>query len=102
MQGILLSSDVNLKDIEDKNILIQEGYKFFNRVKTILACPSRNWVLVRKITEVIHREALDITKEEYESLGCNSVDEALDYLKDVYPDLDWHSPITVLRWKNSE
>ena len=52
------------------------------------------------IVEVQHKTLGEVTQEEVELAAIESPEELMRGLRRFYPDIDFESPVTVIRWSS--
>lgn len=83
---------------ERKRITIREGHRDYSKGPVILCCHLLNWAKMRKIESVRHTTLREVTIDEYKDDGYDTKSEMLEDLSKFYPDINWDSEVTVIRW----
>ena len=83
-----------------KRITIRKGHRNYIPGPVLIGCQILNWATLKFITGVKHCTLSQVTSEEYIADGCESRKELRTMLRQFYPDLDWRSQVTVIRWED--
>lgn len=86
---------------ERKLITIREGWRDYRVGRPVMiCCQIEPWCVTADIVEVRHCTLREVTPEELEADGFLDHDDMLEGMRRFYPNLDWNSPVTVIRWAN--
>jgi len=101
LQGVLVAGEKMKEDVlyGRKFITIREGHRDYTEGNVMLGCHLLNWAVLREIVSVRHTTLGEVTVLEYEADGFETKSELLDGLAKFYPDINWESEVTVVRWK---
>lgn len=66
----------------------------------LLGCHIEPWGVLADISGRRYCTMWVVTEEEYRAAGYESRGEMLVRLRRFYPDLQWESEVTVIRWQN--
>jgi hypothetical protein len=101
LQAILIAGEEMKFDVLNgsKNITIREGHRNYTNGPVLIGCNYRDWATMREIVDVRHTILRDITEEEYKSDGFETKSDMLVELSKFYPNINWDSEVTVIRWK---
>jgi hypothetical protein len=84
-----------------KKITIRNGERDYRVGDTLaLGCHLLNWCVLADITEVRYCPLEEITEEEARDDGFSSPEEMLEGMRNYYPDINYQSRVTVVRWNN--
>lgn len=101
LQAILIAGEEMKFDVlaNRKKITIREGHRDYTKGPVLIGCNQLDWATMRNIVDVKHTTLVEITKEEYEADGFETKSEMLNGLAKFYPNINWESPVTVIRWE---
>jgi len=107
LQALLVAGVKQMEEVVygKKKITIREGHRDYVEGPVLIGCHIFNWCVMRNITEVRHTEIKNVFDEECRDNGYNSCTHCkarqtmLNDLRSYYPDLDWNSPVTVIRFE---
>lgn len=104
MFALLVRPDEDLrKDIISGRVTvaIRKGYRnYAPNHELMLCCHCESWVVLADIVEVSLLRQYAISQKDIEAAGYHTREEMARKLKEYYPDLDWDTPLTVIRWEN--
>ncbi|MEA3249611.1 MAG: ASCH domain-containing protein [Patescibacteria group bacterium] len=103
LQALLIAPDPLMREaVEDgrKRITLREGHRDYRPGPVMLCCQIEPWCVMADIIEVRHCRLCDLTREELEADGFIDQWQMLKQMHRFYPDLDWDSPVTIVRWEN--
>jgi len=84
-----------------KKITIREGWRDYRLGRVILTGGKDHpWCVEATITAVNHCLLEELKTEELKSDGYSTHQEALDDMRQWYPNLTMKSEVTVIRWNN--
>ncbi len=66
----------------------------------MICCHLEPWCVQADVVSVRHCNLVEVTPEEFRADGYHSKEEMAVSLRSFYPNLDWYSPVTVIRWEN--
>jgi len=101
LQAILISTDPQTRlDIMlgRKKITIREGHRDYKVGPVMICCHIAPWAVLTKITEVRLTTLADVAQEELEADGYIDHRGMLEDLRGYYPDINFDSPVTVIKW----
>ncbi len=100
LQAILIAGEEMKFDVLNgsKKITIREGHRNYTNGPVLIGCNQRDWATMRQIVDVRHCTLVEITAEEYKADGFETKSELLEGLANFYPDINWDSPVTVIKW----
>ena len=101
LQAILIAGEAMKNDVllNRKKITIREGHRDYTNGLVLIGCPDLNWSTMRQIKDVKHTILKEITGEECVADGFDTKSEMLIGLSQFYPDINWDSEMTVIRWE---
>lgn len=101
LQAILIAGEEMKFDVlaNRKKITIREGHRTYSVGPVLLGCHELDWATMRNIVDVRHTTLVEVTQEEYQADGFETKSEMLNGLAQFYPDINWESPVTVIRWE---
>lgn len=101
LQGILIAGTQMKEDVlyHKKKITIREGHRDYSKGSVLLGCPLLNWSAMRTIISVKHTTLEKVSREEFIDDGFESLLDLKLELKKYYPDIEWDSQVTIIRWK---
>jgi hypothetical protein len=85
--------------VNRKKITIREGHRDYTNGPVLIGCPDLNWSTMRDIINVRHCRLVDVTEEEFKADGYDSKADMLMDLSKYYPDINWDSEVTVIKWQ---
>jgi hypothetical protein len=104
LYALLISPDKNARRailMGKKKITIREEHRDYRAGQAVMiCCHLEPWAVMADITEVRHTELGKILEQEHRDDGYENRNELLSDLRIFYPDIDWKSPVTVIRWNN--
>jgi hypothetical protein len=68
----------------------------------LIGCHKANWAILATCTEVRHTRMNEITSREAHDDGFDTVEDLFRKLREFYPNLEWDSNMTVVRWSYPE
>lgn len=102
----LLMADCFLEQIfsETKKITIREGMRDYKAGQKVVLCKCGNeedvgWARMATITEVSMCALRDVDIEDLNDDGMKDLDDAVQCLRDFYPDITEESLVTIIRWE---
>ncbi len=102
--ALLIDTDKAMRqDIiaETKQITIREGWRDYQVGRPVmLCCQIEPWCVMADIVEVRHTRLREVYREEWEADGFDSKEDLSTGMQRFYPDMNWNSLITVIRWEN--
>lgn len=85
----------------EKKITVRNGhYDFREGRAVIIGCHKVGWAVMADVTEVKHCTLDEVTEEEYQADGFKTKKELLEGLRIFFPNINWDSPVTVVKWDN--
>jgi len=101
LQAILIAGEEMKFDVlnNSKQITIREGHRDYSNGPVLIGCPDLNWATMRQIVNVRYCTLDEVTREEYEADGFEAKSSLLMGLGNFYPNINWDSPITVVKWE---
>ena len=85
--------------VGQKTITIRKGHRDYQPGDTLLiGCHLRDWARLAKVTNVSFTTLEDVSEKDLKDDGFSNAEHALSVLTQWYPDMDFDSPVTVLRW----
>ena len=101
LQAILIAGEcMRMETLANiKKITIREWHRDYSKGPVLLGCHELNWATLRHIVDVRHTTLGEVTKEEYEADGFDAKSELLIGLSQFYPEINWDSEVTVIRWE---
>lgn len=103
LQALLIAPEPLMRQaIEEdrKRITLREGHRDYRPGPVMLCCQIEPWCVMADIVEVRHCKLKQVTREEWEADGFDSQEQMLREMRRFYPNLNWGSPVTVVRWEN--
>jgi hypothetical protein len=102
LQAILIAGE-EMKFVlaNRKKITIREGHRDYTLGPVLIGCNQIDWATMREITVVKHCTLVEVTPEEYQADGFETKSEMLNGLAQFYPDINWESPVTVIKWEDN-
>lgn len=104
MQALLIAPDPVMRHnilTGRKRITIREGHRDYEAGRQLMiACHVEPWAVQADIVSVEHCKVAGVTMEQWEADGFSCHADLLHGLRQFYPDLQWDSPVTVIRWDN--
>jgi hypothetical protein len=102
----LLMADCFLEPIcsGEKKITIREGMRDYKAGQKVVLCKCGNeddigWARMATITEVSVCTLKNVDIEDLNADGMKDLDDAVQCLRDFYPNVTKESPVTVIRWE---
>jgi hypothetical protein len=102
----LLMADCFLEPIYsgEKKITIREGMRDYKAGQKVVLCKCGNeddigWARMATITEVSMGKLKNVDIEDLNADGMEDLEDAVQCLRDFYPDITEESPVTVIRWE---
>ena len=101
LRAILIAGRKMEEDVRynKKKITIREGHRDYNEGHVLIGCDKLDWCVMRTIISVRHTTISEITKEECKDDGFYDHTQLIETLKGFYPNINWNSPVTVIRWE---
>lgn len=101
LQAILIAGEEMKQDVLDgkKKITIREGRRDYSDGPVLIGCHELNWATMREISNVRYASLKDVPEEDYRDDGFDSKADMLMALSKFYPDINWDSPVTIIRWE---
>ena len=103
LQALLIAPNPIVRaDIHNgkKAITIREGHRDYREGPVMLCCHLDPWAVQADITEIRHTTLGEITEAEFTDDGYETREQMLEDLRSFYADIDFESPVTVIRWAN--
>ncbi len=105
LYAILVSPDQSVRDkiLEGtKTITIRLGHRDYRPGPVMLCCNVKVWAVMADIKTVRHCLLREVTQQEWVDDGFPAADPQawLEGMRQYYPDIEWGSPVTVVRWGN--
>jgi len=82
-----------------KYITIREGHRNYTEGTVLLGSPDLDWCMIANIVIVRHTILRDVTEDEYKADGFEAKSELLIGFAEWYPEMNWDSEITVVKWE---
>jgi len=103
MVALLISPDNKMReDILSgrKRITLRKGHRDYRLGQVVMLCCHLDpWAVMADIAEVRHCFFTGVTKKELGDLGFQNHADMLKKVRKYYSDLDYVSPVTVIRWE---
>ncbi|MEX1061675.1 MAG: ASCH domain-containing protein [Patescibacteria group bacterium] len=86
-----------------KEITIREGWRDYRPGTRVILTGGKDhpWCVEATVTQVTHCLLEELKAEEIKADGYATHQEALDDMRQWYPDLSMKSKVTVIRWANA-
>ncbi len=104
LYAILIAQDPEMREnilSGKKQITIREGHRGYKTGPAIVCSYLEPWAVMVDITDVRYCTLGDVMEEEYKADGFNSQEELLSGLRKFYPQIEYTSPVTVVKWANA-
>ncbi len=100
LRAILIEGEKDKEDVLQgrKKITVREGHRDYSEGPVLLGCHKLNWATMRTITSVRHTTLEKVTEKEWLDDGYKSQDDMYNGLRKFYHNLEYSSPVTVIRW----
>jgi hypothetical protein len=101
LQAILIAGRKMEEDVRynRKKITIREGHRDYTEGPVMIGCHYLDWCVMRNITSVRHTILGEVAPFEYEADGFYDQIGLKSGLQQFYPNIDWDSPVTVIRFE---
>jgi hypothetical protein len=84
---------------KEKQVTIRKGIREYTPGDLIfVGCDSYGWYPV-EVTDVLHTALGDVPWDAMRDDGFNTFKEMREALEKFYPDIDYHTDVTVIRWE---
>lgn len=104
MFALLVRPDDELrKDIISGRVTvaIRKGYRnYASDHELMLCCHREPWAVLANIVEVSLLRQYAISQKDIEAAGYRTREEMVRKLREYYTDIEWDTPLTVIRWEN--
>jgi hypothetical protein len=103
IQALAMADQFFFAPIADgkKKITIREGYRDYTVGSSLILYykgDGEHWVFSTTVESVRHISLRELTLDEMKADGFTCVQDAVDSLRQFYPDVDWDSDVTVISW----
>ncbi|MCK5292822.1 MAG: hypothetical protein KAR39_12505 [Thermoplasmata archaeon] len=100
LQAMLIAGEEQKESVllDNKTITIREGHRLYTPGPVMIGCHILDWATLREIVSVRHTYVSSVTVQEFTGDGFKSYNDMLESLRKFYPDLQFDSPVTVIRW----
>ena len=101
LQALLISPDPVVRlaiMLGKKKLTIREGYRDYRIGPVMICCHIAPWAVMTKITTVRLTTVEELKQDELLADGYQDHEQALNDLRNYYPDLTMSSPVTVIEW----
>jgi len=100
LQAMLIAGEEQKEAVllDNKTITIREGHRDYTPGPVMIGCHILDWAVLREIVSVRHANVSSVTVQEFTDDGFKSYNDMLESLRRFYPDLQFDSPVTVIRW----
>jgi len=105
LQALLIAPEDDMRRrilTGEKRITIREGARDYVPGRAMICCHLVTWCVQVNIVLVRHCALDQVTVEEYEADGFESVDDMLTGLRRFYPRMTPSSTVTVIHWDGEE
>jgi len=86
---------------EEKQITIRQGHRDYRPGTTgILCCHIMGIAVMMDVVDVRHCRLAELTEDELRDDGFLDHRDCRDQMRRFYPDMDFDSKVTVIRWNN--
>ena len=101
LQAILIQGEEMKFDVlaNRKKITIREGARDYTNGPVLIGCPDLDWATMRNIVDVRYCRLIDVTEEEYQADGFETKSDMLMGMSKYYPNINWDSEVTVIKWQ---
>ncbi len=101
LQAMLIAGEEQKEAVlsGNKTITVREGHRLYSPGPVMIGCHILDWATMREIIHVRHTYVSSVTVREFTDDGFKSYNDMLVSLREFYPDLQFDSPVTVIRWK---
>jgi hypothetical protein len=101
LRGLIIDgTQMMLDTISGKKLItIREGHRDYTNGPVLIAASNYSWVLMKQIVNVRHTTIDELTIQELNDDGFYTKQEAIDCLKQWYPNIGLNSAVTVIRWE---
>ena len=103
LQSLLLANDEAMRAntlLGIKKISIREGDRDYREGPMMIVDHIVPFVVQVTVTNVRKCKLSEVTEEEYFADNFKDKDDLLSGMKIYYPNLNWDSIVTILRWEN--
>ncbi len=101
LRAILIAGEEMKADVLEgkKKITIREGRRDYSNGPVLIGCHVLNWATMREITSVTYATLKNVPEEDYRDDGFDSKADMLMALSKFYPNVNWDSLVTIIRWE---
>jgi len=101
MQALLIAGERQKEEVLSgkKKITIRKDHRDYSTGSVLIGCHILNWATLKTITGIRFTTVGELTPEELQDNGLLDDLDALEVLREYYPDLTLESKVTVIRWK---
>lgn len=101
LRAILIAGKEMKADVLEgkKKITIREGRRDYSNGPVLIGCHVLNWATMREITNVRYATLKNVPEEDYRDDGFDSKADMLMALSKFYPNVNWDSLVTIIRWE---
>lgn len=103
LTALLIAPDKEIRNrilSGDKKITIREGHRDYQPGLVMICCPIEPFCVQAEITDVRHCRLNEVTEREYAADGYESQKDMRNNLRKYYPEMDYNSLVTIIKWDN--